>query len=117
MEVFDQGNTRYMHQKHRLQANSINVPHASHSQKIKMKILLGPEYVSDEEEADSEEASEGEQEDARDTFVDRTTVRECVAANTSCVCVVLQRVLPKMRPGRSPMLPTLLVAFRENRPQ
>lgn len=40
-----------------------------------MKILLGPEYVSDEEEPDSEEASEGEQEDARDTFVDRTTVR------------------------------------------
>lgn len=39
-----------------------------------MKILLGPEYVSDEEEPDSEEASEGEQEDARDTFVDRTTV-------------------------------------------
>lgn len=39
-----------------------------------MKILLGPEYVSDEEEPDSEEESEGEQEDARDTFVDRTTV-------------------------------------------
>lgn len=45
------------------------------SQRIKMKILLGPEYVSDEEEPDFEEASEGEQEDARDTFVDRTTVR------------------------------------------
>ena len=41
-----------------------------------MKILLGPEYVSDEEDTDSEEASEGEKEDARDTFVDRTTVRE-----------------------------------------
>ncbi|CAB1117102.1 unnamed protein product [Ectocarpus sp. CCAP 1310/34] len=41
--------------------------------RIKMKILLGPEYVSDEEEPDSEEESEGEQEDARDTFVDRTT--------------------------------------------
>lgn len=41
-----------------------------------MKILLGPEYLSDEEdqETDSEEASEGEQEDARDTFVDRITV-------------------------------------------
>lgn len=39
-----------------------------------MKILLGPEYVSDEDEPDSEDASEGEQEDARDTFVDRTTV-------------------------------------------
>lgn len=50
-----------------------------------MKILLGPEYVSEEEEADSEEASEGEQEDARDTFVDRTTVRKpnaCVAVET-----------------------------------
>eukprot|EP00752_Nemacystus_decipiens_P014297 g12717.t1 len=44
--------------------------------RIKMKILLGPEYVSDEEEPDSEEASEGEQEDARDTFVDRTTVKK-----------------------------------------
>ncbi|CAM9202937.1 unnamed protein product [Ectocarpus sp. 6 AP-2014] len=41
-----------------------------------MKILLGPEYVSDEEEPDSEEESEGEQEDARDTFVDRTTVKK-----------------------------------------
>lgn len=39
-----------------------------------MKILLGQEYVSDEEEHDSEEASEGEKEDARDTFVDRITV-------------------------------------------
>ncbi len=50
-----------------------------------MKILLGPEYVSEEEEADSEEASEGEQEDARDTFVDRTTVwkpNACVAVET-----------------------------------
>ncbi|CBN79110.1 Neurofilament triplet L protein, putative [Ectocarpus siliculosus] len=44
--------------------------------RIKMKILLGPEYVSDEEEPDSEEESEGEQEDARDTFVDRTTVKK-----------------------------------------
>lgn len=46
------------------------------AQRIKMKILLGPEYLSDEEdqETDSEEASEGEQEDARDTFVDRITV-------------------------------------------
>lgn len=55
------------------------------AQKIKMKILLGPEYVSDEEEADSEEASEGEQEDARDTFVDRTTVRKpnaCIVVET-----------------------------------
>lgn len=40
-----------------------------------MKILLGQEYVSDEDDPDSEEESEGEQEDARDTFVDRTTVR------------------------------------------
>lgn len=46
-----------------------------------MKILLGPEYVSDEAEPDSEEASEGEQEDARDTFVDRTTVRAIVQTN------------------------------------
>lgn len=44
-------------------------------QKIKMKILLGQEYLSDDEEPDSEEASDGEKEDARDTFVDRTTVR------------------------------------------
>lgn len=47
-------------------------------QKIKMKILLGSEYISDEAEPDSEEASEGEQEDARDTFVDRTTVGRLV---------------------------------------
>lgn len=40
-----------------------------------MKILLGPEYVSDgEDDRDSEEASEEEQEDPRDTFVDRTAV-------------------------------------------
>ena len=42
---------------------------------MKMKILLGPEYVSDgEDDRDSEEASEEEQEDPRDTFVDRTAV-------------------------------------------
>ncbi|CAM9630102.1 unnamed protein product [Laminaria digitata] len=46
------------------------------ARQIKMKILLGPEYVSSEEETDSEEASEGEKEDARDTFVDRTTVKK-----------------------------------------
>lgn len=47
-----------------------------------MKILLGPEYVSEEEETDSEEASEGEKEDARDTFVDRTTVRLALRGGT-----------------------------------
>lgn len=42
---------------------------------MKMKILLGPEYVSDgEDDRDSEEACEEEQEDPRDTFVDRTAV-------------------------------------------
>ncbi|CAM9292147.1 unnamed protein product [Scytosiphon promiscuus] len=48
------------------------------ARRIKMKILLGPEYLSDEDdqETDSEEASEGEQEDARDTFVDRITVKK-----------------------------------------
>ena len=41
-----------------------------------MKILLGQEYVSESDEDDSDEAtcSDGEKEDARDTFVDRITV-------------------------------------------
>lgn len=56
-----------------------------------MKILLGPEYVSDEEEVDSEDASEGEQEDARDTFVDRTTVKLFVQHDDSCSFTYIQQ--------------------------
>lgn len=59
-----------------------------------MKILLGPEYVSDEEEPDSEEASEGEQEDARDTFVDRTTVRLFRSAGLGVLFLALRSCWP-----------------------
>ncbi|CAM9542415.1 unnamed protein product, partial [Choristocarpus tenellus] len=49
---------------------------ANLAKRMQMKILLGPEYVSEDEGPDSEENSEEEEEDARDTFVDRTTVKK-----------------------------------------
>ena len=71
-----------------------------------MKILLGPEYVSEEEETDSEEASEGEKEDARDTFVDRITVRETSTTPTNQSINQCRRVIGEGRDlGRGTCLP------------